>query len=379
MKILIAPDSFKDSLPATEVARAIKKGILQVVSDAKVSIAPLADGGEGTVEAIVTATGGEIEPLEVYDPLMRRTGSFFGLLPGHNKAIVEMAAASGLEKLRVHERNPMVTTTYGTGQLIKAALDRGCSSIIIGLGGSATNDGGTGMARALGIRFLDKENNEIPHGGGYLNRLVHIDIGNADPRIIDTIFTIASDVTNPLTGKNGASQIYGPQKGATPEMVKQLDDNLKHYAQIVREQLGVEIEKVPGAGAAGGLAAGLIAFTNAEMESGFNIVSKMTGLEQRIYEADLVITGEGKIDRQTTMGKTIGGVVALCRKHGKKIWAVGGTIDPGVNKEKLNIDALFPISEKKIPLEESIRNAAKLLEETGIRIGKVIGTSTQGP
>lgn len=294
MKIVIAPDSYKASLSALQVAQNIEVGIRKAYArdnnDLIIEKVPMADGGEGTVQALIDATCGEIIKLKVRDPLFREIESFYGILGDKETAVIEMASASGLPLLTLKERNPMKTTTYGTGELIKNALDRGCRKFILGLGGSATNDGGCGMAQALGYKMIDKNGNDIGFGGENLENLYKIDITYMDKRILQSSFVIACDVNNPLCGENGASYVFAPQKGADEAMVKKLDKNLEHYASIITRDLGVNIKDIPGAGAAGGLGAGGCAFLDAELKSGIDIIIETTGLEEKIKDADLVIT-----------------------------------------------------------------------------------------
>jgi len=295
MKIVIAPDSFKGSLTAIEVSDAIERGVREVFPEAEIVKVPMADGGEGTVQCLVNATGGEILQKEVIDPLGHKINASYGILGDKKTAVIEMAAASGLTLVPENKRNPLITTTYGTGQLIKAALDQGRRKMIIGIGGSATNDAGAGMIQALGVQLLDTRRKEIGYGGSELIKVHQIDATKMDERIIQTKVLVASDVKNPLCGPNGASKIYGPQKGATPEVVEELDKSLAYFAEIIKRDLSKDIKDIPGAGAAGGLGAGLIAFLNAELRPGIDIIIEAVRLEQNIKDAVLVITGEGQI------------------------------------------------------------------------------------
>jgi glycerate kinase len=373
MNILIAPDSFKDCLTASEVATALKKGILEVIGDATIQTAPVADGGEGTVEAVIHATGGTRLTVKVRDPLMRQIESFYGITGDGLTAVIEMAAASGIELLQKGERDPWITSTYGTGQLILDALDKGCQRIMIGIGGSATNDGGAGMAKALGIRFLNRNSREIEEGGGALGALHSIDLKGLDPRIMQTEILVACDVTNPLTGPEGASVIYGPQKGADPGMVARLDENLAHYARIVNNQMDRDISAIPGSGAAGGLGAGLMAFLDAKLVSGFELVADTVLLEEKIAVADLVITGEGKMDHQTQFGKTPYGVAQMARKHGKPVIGVAGSLEEGAEVlYRHGFDLLLPIQEKPEELSLALKLAGEQLVRTGERIGRML-------
>ena len=367
MKIIVAPDSFKGSLTSIQAANAIEKGIKKAAQNYKEPVevikVPMADGGEGTVEAIVSANGGRIITTQVLDPLGREVDSFFGVLPD-NTAVIEMAAASGINLLSEDERNPMKTTTYGTGQLIKKALDYGCKRIIIGIGGSATNDGGVGMAQALGIRFLDKEGNQIGFGGGELYKIEKIDTSLLDPRIFDTSITIASDVKNPLCGPNGASAVYGPQKGATPEMVEILDRNLKHFAAVIQKQFNIDILNVPGSGAAGGLGASLMGFLGAKFCMGIKLVMELVQLEEKIKNADMVITGEGSTDYQTLFGKVPLGIAKIAKKHNKPVVCISGSLGEGY-EELYNegIEAFFSIVNRPMNLEEAMGRSEELLEK----------------
>lgn len=374
MQILIAPDSFKHSLSAKEVAISLAKGVRKIHPGAEIVQVPVADGGEGTVQSLVDATGGRFLKAQVHDPLMRRREAFYGILGDGTTAAIEMAAASGIELLSDDERNPMTASTYGTGELMKAALERGCKKLIIGIGGSATNDGGAGMAAALGARFLDSEGNKMAPGGGALQKLALIDVSGLDERLRSCEVIVAADVTNQLTGPEGASHVYGAQKGADTKQIELLDRNLAHYAAMIKSQLKIDIERMPGAGAAGGLGAGLVVFAGAVIRKGFDVVKQVVELEQKTKDVDLVITGEGKIDRQTKYGKTPYGVAMTAKKFGKPVIAVAGLLGDGY--EELydhGFKAILPISKKPIPLEESIKNAAKLLEETGERIMKLWG------
>ena len=337
MKFVIAPDSFKGCMTAKQACAAIRDGLLRVFPDAEYVMVPMADGGEGTVRSLVDATHGRICSAQVLDPLQRETFAEYGILGNANDsgltAIIEMSAASGIQFVDEHTRNPLVATTYGTGQLMKHALDDGVRTIILGVGGSATNDGGAGMAEALGVRFLDEHGNPIPRGGGFLDRLATVDVSGLDPRIANTRILIASDVTNPLVGPTGASAVFGPQKGATPQMVTQLDNNLAHYAAVIKDQLGIDVAHTPGAGGAGGLGAGLLAFTQSTMRAGVDIVSSTVRLVERAEGADYCFTGEGGIDFQTKFGKTPMGVAKAVRERNPHIGVVAfaGHVGEGID------------------------------------------------
>jgi len=375
MKILIAPDKFKGSLSAKKVASAIKGGIERVVPEAEVFVCPVADGGEGTVDALIAATGGTKVPLRVMGPLGNLVDSYFGILgnqPKEKIAVIEMAAASGLHLLSEKQRNPMLTTTYGTGELIEAALDKGCKKIIVGIGGSATTDGGMGMAQALGAKFFDLEGKELGAGCGLLlKKIAKIDVSFMDSRIKETKFIVASDVDNPLCGPKGAAYVYGPQKGATPAMVTELDEGLSHYAEIIKRDLGIDIKDVPGAGAAGGLGAGLMAFLGAELRSGVELVIEVVNLKKRMKGIGLVITGEGKIDSQTACGKTPVGVSELAQSMGIPTIAVVGQIGEGTEILKEHgIEKTYSLTDITGSVEEAMEKAEELLEKVGERVAK---------
>ena len=304
---------------------------------------------------------------------MRPVESAFGITGDGVTAVIEMASASGIQLVTAEEKNPWITTTFGTGELIHAALDRGCRDIILGIGGSATNDCGMGMAAALGVKFLDASGNMVMQGGGMLDEVATVDMSGLDERIKDTKIMVACDVTNPLTGPEGASHVYGPQKGADPEMVNKLDSNLKQFAVLIREQLGKDVGEIPGAGAAGGLGAGLIAFLDGELAKGVSIVAAKTGLDAAAARADIVITGEGGIDFQTQFGKTPYGVAQVAKKHGKPVIAVAGTVGDGVDElYSKGIDAVISILDRPLSLEEAIRETATLLETAGEKIGRLL-------
>lgn len=364
MKIIIAPDSFKGSLSALDVAEAINQGVEELFPDATIVKIPLADGGEGTVQCMVDATGGEIRKEKVYGPLGDEVFASYGILGDRKTAVIEMAEASGLTLIPKNKRDPLVTTTYGTGQLIQAALNQNCRKMIIGIGGSATNDGGAGMAQALGVKLLDREGKEIGWGGRELQRIERIDLESIDPRIKTTQVLVASDVTNPLCGPRGASHVYGPQKGATPEMVEELDKALHHFALIIKRDLGKEVSDIPGAGAAGGLGAGLIAFLNAEIKPGIEVVMKAVRLEENLKHADLVITGEGKIDRQTIYGKAPIGVAKIAKKYNIPVVAIAAILsDDAQVVYQHGIDILVKVSDPPMSLTETRENKMQLIKK----------------
>jgi glycerate 2-kinase len=373
VRILIVPDSFKESLTAMQVANAIEGGILNYRPGEECIKMPLADGGEGTVEAIIATLGGHKVKVIIKDPLMRDIESYYGLLPDNKTAVIEMAAASGLELLSKEERNPMLTSTFGTGQLIRSALDQGCKRIYLGIGGSATNDGGAGMARALGVRFLNTEGREIKNSGRHLLEISHIDLSSLDYRIHRCEVVVLSDVNNPLCGQNGASYVYGPQKGANQDMVKLLDQCLLYFGGLLENTFEKEIINVSGAGAAGGLGAGLLAFCNASLKPGFSTIADILQLEHRIREADLIITGEGKIDYQTKFGKVPFGVAQLAKKYHKPVIGMAGMLGEGYQElYEFGFQSLVPISEQPGSLESSIKNASNLIFNTAERIIRLI-------
>ncbi len=373
MKIVIAPDSFKESLSALEVAKAIESGFREIFPDAHYVKLPVADGGEGTVEAMVAATHGKVVKVKVTGPLGEPIEAFFGLSGDSNVAFIEMAAASGLESVPQAKRNPLKTTSFGTGELIRHALDHGVKHCIIGIGGSATNDGGAGMVQALGAKLLDKQGQQIGQGGGALEQLSSIDISELDPRIKDCRFEVACDVTNPLTGKNGASAIFGPQKGATPEMVKQLDGYLAHFSKLIKGSLNIDVDSLPGAGAAGGMGAGLHAFCGAQLRQGIEIVTEALGLEALVKDATLVITGEGRIDSQSINGKVPIGVARVAKKHNKPVIGIGGSLTKDVDVVfDHGLDAVFSVLSSICTLEEALEHAAENLHNTARNIAATI-------
>lgn len=373
MKIVIAPDSYKESLSALAVATCIEDGFREVFPAAEFVKLPLADGGEGTVEAMVAATGGRIITVEVTGPLGETTPAFFGLSGDGRSAFIEMAAASGLERLPAGRRNPLKTTSYGTGELIRCALEHGVRHCIIGIGGSATNDGGAGMVQALGARLLDERGEEIGFGGAALATLAQIDLSRLDARIGQCRFEVACDVTNPLTGPEGASAIFGPQKGATPQMVAELDGALGHYAQVIKRTLGVDVEQVPGAGAAGGMGAGLLAFCRAELRQGIEIVTEALGLDALVRDATLVITGEGRIDSQSIKGKVPIGVARVAKRYGKPVIGIAGSLsdDVGVVHQH-GVDAVFSVLYRVCTLEEALHDAAENVRATARNIAATL-------
>ena len=372
-KYVVAPDSFKESMTAKEVCDAMEKGIKEADSAAEVIKVPMADGGEGTVDSLVDATQGQRVIVEVTGPLGNKISAYYGILGNGTTAVIEMAKASGLEIVEKKKRNPMITTTFGTGELIKDALDHNVKEIIIGLGGSSTNDGGSGMAQALGAKLLDQNNHQIPFGGGNLDKLDKIDISNLDSRLQDVKIILASDVTNPLIGKDGASRVFGPQKGATPEMVEKLENNLQHYAKIVKRDLNKEVALVSGAGAAGGLGAGLIAFTTCEMRRGVDLAIEVTKLEEKIRDADYVFTGEGGTDFQTKFGKTPYGVAKLGKKYHKPVISLAGYLGEGIDSlYSEGFTAIFGIIPGACDLSTALKNGPSNVARTTENIVRLL-------
>jgi len=372
-RIVIAPQSFKGSADAVAVAAAIARGFRRILPDAQLDELPLADGGEGTVHALVRATGGSIRTSRVHDPLLRDIDAEWGTLGDGKTAIVEMAAASGLPLLRDSERDPRITSTRGTGELILEAAASGAHRIIIGIGGSATNDGGAGMARALGYRFLDREGRDLPEGGAALRRLHHLE-GQTDPRLIRPSIEVACDVRNPLLGPEGASAIYGPQKGATPAIVAELDAALATFADVIEAFVGRNVRDVPGAGAAGGLGAGLVAFLDARLRSGADLVLDATKFASRIAGADLVITGEGRADAQSAYGKLTQAVTHAARDAGVRAAMIVGGTAPGYEALlQQGIEAIEVSTPSGMSLAEAMRNAEPLIEAAAARLAASLG------
>ncbi|AGQ38746.1 TPA: glycerate kinase [Mannheimia haemolytica] len=372
MKIVIAPDSFKESLTALEVAQAIQQGFARVFPEAEYQLVPMADGGEGSVQSLVDATHGSLQKISVIAPLANEVEGFFGLSGDQKTAFIEMAAASGLHLVPMEQRNPLVTTSYGTGQLIKAALDLGVEKIILGIGGSATNDGGVGMLQALGAKFLNAEQREIGFGGEALSQIQQIDLSGLDSRLKQVEFEVACDVDNPLCGERGASAIFGPQKGATAEMVKTLDHALLHFAETVKSQLGIEIAEKAGAGAAGGMGGGLLLLPNVTLRSGVQIILEATDLAEKLADADLVVTGEGRMDAQSIAGKTPIGVAKVAKQFGKPVIAIVGSLKedyPVVYQH--GIDAVFPIIRQVSNLEAVLKSGKENLISTAENVARL--------
>ncbi|TFH92217.1 glycerate kinase [Vibrio ouci] len=373
MKVVIAPDSYKESLTAMEVATAIESGFKEIMPDAEYIKLPMADGGEGTVQSLVDATGGDIVSVAVTGPLGQSVEGFYGLLGDGSTAVIEMAAASGLHLVEPSQRNPLLTTTYGTGELVKAALDKGVNHIIIGIGGSSTNDGGVGMAQALGAKLLDAKGNDLPFGGGALANLTTIDLSGLDPRLASVELEVACDVDNPLCGPKGASHVFGPQKGATPEMIKQLDANLAHYAGVIRQTNGNDVIDQAGAGAAGGLGAALLGLFDATLRPGISIVMDAVNLAEVVKDADLVITGEGRIDSQTIHGKTPIGVARTAKLYNLPVIGIAGSTaqDCRVVHDH-GLDAVYSVVLGATDLPTALKEAAFNVEMTSRNVAAAL-------
>ncbi len=376
MRFLICPQEFKGSLTARQATDAIAAGLRRVLPDAILDLAPMADGGPGTVDAVLSSTPGHLEKAIVEDPLGRPVEASWALLD-NGTAVIEMAAAAGLVLLGPDERNPQITTTFGVGRLICAALDAGCRRLIIGIGGSATNDGGAGMAQALGARLLDAEGRDLPPGGLALARLDRIDVAALDPRLRDCEVIVAADAVNPLCGPTGASLVYGPQKGATPEVAAELDSALRHYAEVIERDMGVDILTLPGAGAAGGLGGGLVAFLGAHIESGAKLVAEAIDLGKRMDGADIVFTGEGCLDAQTAYGKSVAIVAEFAKERNKTVVAIVGTIEGDASIEGL--DVAVPIAAGPLSQTEMFRQAASLLQGAAERTARLLLLGRQLP
>ncbi|WP_436894109.1 glycerate 2-kinase [Siccibacter turicensis] len=380
MKIVIAPDSYKESLSAAGVAQAIEKGFREIFPDAEYVCVPVADGGEGTVDAMVSATQGETFTAHVTGPLGDTVKASWGLSGDGNTAFIEMAEASGLSLVPACDRNPLLTTSRGTGELILHALEHGARNIIIGIGGSATNDGGVGMIQALGASLVDANGTEIGHGGGSLMSLNRIDVSRLDARLQSCAIRVACDVTNPLIGDQGASRIFGPQKGATEEMIVELDRNLEHFADVIQKTLRIDVKQVPGAGAAGGMGAALMAFLGAELRSGIEIVTEALHLEEHVHDCTLVVTGEGRIDSQSIHGKVPVGVAQVAKKYHKPVIGIAGSLTPDVGVvHQHGIDAVFSVLTTVTTLDEALTSAAENIYRASrniaatLRVGMSLG------
>ena len=375
MKIVIAPDSFKGNLTAMQVARAIERGIQRVLPYQKCIRVPMADGGEGTVQSLVDARGGRFIRKKVTGPAGTPVTATYGLLADGRTAVIEMAAASGLPLVKGAARNPMKTTSYGSGELIADALDRGATRIIVGIGGSATNDGGAGMAQALGVRFFDGSRQFIrAYGaGGMLDRVARIDLSRVHPKLRSARIVVACDVENLLCGPQGAARVFGPQKGATPAMVQRLDRNLRRFAAVIRRDVGVDVLRLKGGGAAGGLGAGAVAFAGAKLQRGVDIVIDATGLKDELRNADLVFTGEGRVDFQTAFGKTPAGVARVARRFGVPVIAIGGALaDDARGVFAHGIAGTASAVARDMDLEEALRKAPALIADAAERALRLV-------
>lgn len=375
MKVVTAIDSFKGSMTSLEVSEAFERGIKKVYKDAEVLKIPLADGGEGTVQALIDNLNGRMVNIRVKDPLMRDIDSFYGISGDGKTAVIEMAAASGLPLLNPDERNPMKATTFGTGELIKDALEKGCREFIIGIGGSATNDAGTGMLSALGYVFLDENGSELVPNGENLLKIRNFKDDKVIKELKDARFLIACDVDNPFYGSNGAAYVYGKQKGATKEVIEKLDEGMKNFSEVIKKIKSIDISKAAGAGAAGGLGGAFMAFFISELKPGIDIITEKIELERKINDSDYVITGEGRIDFQSAMGKTPSGVAKLAKKYKIPVIAIGGSIDDEIgNIYDCGITAAFSIIDSPMTLSEAMdtKNAQRLVEKTAEQIFRLI-------
>lgn len=373
MKINIAPDSFKGSLTSQQAALAMEQGVRSVFPEAEIDKIPMADGGEGTLDALVTSTNGKFKEVDAVDPLGRPVKGRYGILGDDKTAVIEMSAVSGLLLLKNEERNPLFTTTYGTGLLIQNALELGCRELIIGIGGSATNDCGTGMAQALGIRFFRKDNSEIIEKmcGGLLGEVAAIDVSNLQAAVQHSHITVACDVKNPLLGENGCARIYSPQKGATPNILEQLEQNMTSFINIAEKAVYRPVRNFPGAGAAGGLGAGLMLFLDAELHPGIELVMNACDFAERIKNADLILTGEGKIDTQTAFGKTIAGIALCAKSQNIPVIAFAGAVKNAENLFEFGVTSLFSICHKPMSVDEAMANAKMLLQNAVKRVMQV--------
>ena len=377
MRVVIAIDSFKGSLSTLEAGEAAGVGVTRAYPDAEIEICPLADGGEGTVEAFASALGGRREEVFVTGPLGTPVNAMYVIVPERKLAVMEMSAAAGITLVCENERNPMNTTTYGVGEMIADAISKGCRKFIMGIGGSATNDGGIGMLQALGFEFLDKDGREIAGNGAGLEFLSEIRTDGANKALDECEFLVACDVKNPLCGENGCSAIYGPQKGATPEMIEKMDEWLSNYASLTKEIIPGADKDFHGAGAAGGMGFALLSYLGGKLESGIELIIRETGIEEKIKSADVVVTGEGRLDGQSAMGKAPVGVARAAKRHGKPVIAFSGIIGAGAeacNSKDCGIDAFFPIVRRITTLDEAmnVENASKNLADTAEQAFRLI-------
>ena len=375
MKIILAPDSFKGNLTSMEVAEAMETGIERVLPDADCIKIPMADGGEGTVQSLLDAVGGELISCKVTGPAGQSVTAGYGMLADNSTAVIEMAAASGLALVSGKTMNPLTTTSFGTGELIRHALDRGAQKIILGIGGSATNDAGVGMAQALGVVFRTGDGRAIHENGagGMLQLIESMELKDRHPKLDQTRILVACDVDNPLTGENGAACVFAPQKGADADMVKLLDDNLKHLAGVIKRETGIDVDAIPGAGAAGGLGAGLLVFAGAELRSGIEIISRATSIETHLRSADLVFTGEGRVDYQTAFGKTPAGIARLAGEYGVPVIAIGGGLaDDAGEVFTHGINGLEAAIARDMPLDEALANSREYIANAAERVIRLI-------
>ncbi len=372
MKIVVAPDSFKECLSAADVAEAISAGLAKVIPHAEIIKLPIADGGEGTTEALVNATGGEFFFAKVRGPLGHKHGARWGILGNQHTAVIEVAAACGLDSLPIEQRNPLLTTSYGVGELIIEALNSGARKIILGLGGSASNDGGAGLMQALGVKFLDASGIDVAPGGGNLQFIQNIDIRSLDPRLANVQFEVACDVTNPLIGKEGASAVFGPQKGADREMVKRLDRNLTHLANKIKHAIHRDISNIKRSGAAGGIGGAMIAFLNSELKSGIEIVLDSLDIDRHLSNADMVITGEGRFDKQSLKGKAPIGIVKRAAQYDCDVYILAGSVGKDVlEPESLGIKEIINISPKNVALDIALEFAYENLVNASSKLAKI--------
>ena len=368
-KIIIAPDSFKGSLTSIEVANAIEEGIKNLITNCEIVKLPIADGGEGTMDTLVSALKGKKIKIKAHDPLIRPIKVEYGLVQNGKTAVIEMAIANGLTLLDIAEQNPSATTTFGTGEIIKDALKRGCHSFLIGIGGSATNDAGTGMLKALGYRFIDKNGKETDGTGNSLSKITKIDESRVMPELKEAQFTIACDVNNPFSGPNGAAYVYATQKGASAQMVKELDEGMESFRQLIEKVKGLNLNTIPGTGAAGGLGGGFVAFLNAELKPGIEMVLQAIDFDKHLLNSDLVITAEGKLDKQTAMGKAASGILDAASQKKIPVIAIGGTVEDKEVLLKRGFSSLFSTTPSTMPLQEAMqkdiakRNIIKTTEQ----------------
>ncbi len=377
MNVLIAIDSFKGSLTSMQAGQAAAVGIKRVYPDAEIMVRPIADGGEGTVHALVDGMGGEMQVIRVTGPLGRAVDAEYGIIKSSQTAIIEMSAAAGITLVSAEERNPLHTTTYGVGEIILDAIQKGCRNFIVGIGGSATNDGGFGMLKALGFGFFDEKGESVPLGGKGLGELCKITDEHALPELKECTFNIACDVTNPLCGPRGCSAVFGPQKGANPQMVAQMDKWLLNYAELVKSVRPDADKDAPGAGAAGGIGFAFLSFLNGELKNGIDLILRETRLEQYVQKADIVITGEGRLDAQTTMGKAPSGIAAIAKKYGKPVIGFAGCVTEDAGAcNTCGIDAFFPVLRSVCTLEEAMNtdNAFANMAATAEQVFRIIHT-----